>query len=301
MYHARALHGGTPDLWEENWEHNDFETALQFCESDPLLPLFQRYATPGSTMLEGGCGQGQYVAYYSARNVKVVGLDFAQQTLQRLRDRVPNLKLCAGDVAALPFPDDTFDLYYSGGVVEHFEGGPERAIAEARRVLKTGGVLLISVPYLNLLRRGLSPFRAKVWKRVKDAAIDVREDSKFFQYIYSTREFEAMLRQAGLRVIATQGYGILWGLYDVSFLEKLAARIGGNGTGSPAASSAVQTNGESNSTATPGNGRPTTVRGLLKRLAVNEDDTVPIAGLGVRLMRVVCANMMMYVCRRSDP
>src|SRR5947207_2994273 len=125
MYHQRPHGGGSPELWDENWQNNNFDEAVCFCESDPLRPLFDHYALPGSAMLEGGCGQGHYVAYYTARGVRVVGLDFAQGALRALRARDPNLALCAGDVAVLPFRDETFDLYYSGGVVEHFEAGAE--------------------------------------------------------------------------------------------------------------------------------------------------------------------------------
>jgi hypothetical protein len=40
---------------------------------------------------------------------------------------------------------------------------------------------------------------------------------------------------------------------------------------------------------------------LLKRLVIGEDDSVPLAGLIVRMLRSFCANMMMYVCLRSYP
>ena len=70
MYHQRAHKGDSPDLWEENWENDNFEEALRFCETDPLRALFERYARPGMAMLEGGCGHGQYVAYYGARGVR---------------------------------------------------------------------------------------------------------------------------------------------------------------------------------------------------------------------------------------
>jgi SAM-dependent methyltransferase len=305
MHHSGAHEGGSPDLWEENWEHNDFETALRFCETDPLLPLFERYARPGTTMLEGGCGHGHYVAYYSSRGVNVVGLDFAQQTLGRLHTRVPGLMLCAGDVSALPFSDATFDLYYSGGVVEHFEGGPERAIEEARRVLRPGGVLLISVPYLSLLRSAMSPFKSSFWKRVSRASVDGDgAGPEFFQYIYLRQEFEAILARAGLHIVSTQGYGILWGLYDVPFLQTVIERL----TGSPLATNVSSTqptganpNEPEGALSQPaGSLRASSLRAIIKRLIVSEDDSVPIAGLGVRLMRRVCANMMMYVCVRTE-
>src|SRR3954471_18147661 len=136
MYHSRTHAGSSPDLWEENWEATAFEESVRFMPIDPLRPLFEQYLRPGSKMLEGGCGIGSYVAYYSARGYDVVGLDFAQKNLTTLHARQPSLKLVGGDVANMPFPDRSFDLYYSGGVVEHFEGGAEKALSEARRVLK---------------------------------------------------------------------------------------------------------------------------------------------------------------------
>lgn len=310
MYHQRLHKGDSPALWEETWEQTSFEEALRFCEHDPLRPLFERYTPPGTVMLEGGCGQGQYVAHYEARGVRVVGLDFAQSTLAILRSRYADLMLCTGDVSALPFRDGAFDLYYSGGVVEHFETGAGPALAEAKRVLRPGGVLLISVPYVSLMRRALFPFKSSLWKRVSRAGVDagdVRDGKQFFQYVYTRGEFEQELAKAGLRVIGTQGYGILWGLYDISPLQALTEKLTHRSLASPGEGGSVERNiqpavpvagnsGDKNaSPATSVSSRST-----LKRLLSDEDDKVPLFGLGVRFMRLVCANMMMYVCQRSE-
>ena len=328
MYHQRQHKGDSPEFWEENWKGNNFEEALRFCENDPLGPLFERYARPGTAMLEGGCGQGHYVAYYSSRGVRVVGLDFAQATLAGIRALYGDLRLCAGDVGALPFRDEAFDLYYSGGVVEHFEPGAEPALREARRVLRPGGVLLISVPYLSGLRRVLSPFRSSLWKRVEGAEVDVEkvgDGRHFFQYVYTRREFEQILATSGLRVIGAQGYGILWGLYDLPVLQMLTEKLTQRSAGGSSPSNATSRNeareqaivpdinGEGGACASrPGfDGEGEThpclanpyvhisSRSVIKRLIVDEDDGVPIIGLSVRFMRWACANMMMYVCIRD--
>lgn len=293
MYHDRPHAGDSPDLWEENWRAAQFEQGVRFCAIDPLRPLFEEYLKPGGLMLEGGCGMGTYVTYYAARGFKVVGLDFAQKTLNDLKMRQPQLALCGGDVSRLPFADETFDLYYSGGVVEHFEGGAEESLREARRVLKGDGVMLISVPYFSPLRRLQAPFRKDEWRIVSRPATEkeaVGEAKKFFQYAYKPGEFQTMLTAAGLRTIEKQGYAVLWGLSEVPFLNRNGqTEFPAQAAEPPTAPAAASDIGDLVKDR-PGS--------LLQRLAVREDGDVPVLGLGVKLMRWAVANMMMYVCVR---
>ena len=153
MYTTASSVGDTPAYWEENWAGGSLEEAVRFCEVDPLRPLLERHVPLESVVLEGGCGLGQYVVYYSDRGRKVVGLDFSRGTLAGLRRHRPDVRLCAGNVVRLPFRAGCFDAYFSGGVVEHFEDGPDTALREAWRVLRSGGVFLVSVPYCSPLRR----------------------------------------------------------------------------------------------------------------------------------------------------
>lgn len=294
MYLKQTHAGSTPEFWEENWQASRFEEAVKFCLIDPLRPLFEKYFREGSLMLEGGCGLGHYLAYYTLSNRRVVGLDFAQKTLKNLRQRQNHLELCAGDVSELPFADETFDLYYSGGVVEHFEGGAEKSLREARRVLKKDGVLLISVPYYNPLRRILSPLKKAEWRRVEKPEIDkgeVFKGKKFFQYVYRPDEFEEMLAEAKLRVIEKRGFSVVWTFYDIPFLN----RDGKNEVSK--ISDKKTTNGiEPVDVRKLIKGEPVS---LLKRLVVSEDETVPVLGLGVKFMKWFSANMMMFVCVRD--
>lgn len=294
MYTPQAHAGNSPDFWEETWEASEFEESVRFSAVDPLRPLFEKYLRTDSLMLEGGCGMGNYLAYYSARGYNVIGVDFAQQALKTLRIRQPQLKLCGGDVSRLPFADKTFDLYYSGGVVEHFETGADESIREARRVLKADGVLLISVPFYNPIRQIFSPFRKDDWRVVQNSRTDneaVFEDKKFFQYAYTLPEFTKMLTDAGLEVIETQGYAILWGLYELPFLN----RSGKSEFAAVSKKREKKEVGNINMDALV-NDRPSS---LLKRLVVSEDDSVPVLGLGVRFMRRAAGNMMMYACKRG--
>jgi ubiquinone/menaquinone biosynthesis C-methylase UbiE len=304
MYQRGSTTGDSAAFWELNWSEDRLEEAVLFCSVDPLKPLFEQHAPPGSRMLEGGCGQGQYVIYCTAQRVNVVGLDFARDTLARLQRRRPDLPLCAGNVAALPFRSTAFDVYYSGGVVEHFEGGATPALREAWRVLRPGGVLLVSVPYYSPLRRALAPFRGRVWQRVAQEGPDgaSQGDRRFWQYAYTQAEFTRLLSSVGFRVLLRQGYSILWGLYDLPFIARIVdflQRRRRNGSGG----SVRAVSGQASEAAPCQPPQPIvhsapTQLSLLRRLAVAEDATVPWAGPLVRGLRATCANMMMYVCER---
>lgn len=292
MYHRHGEAGDSPAYWEEFGSGTTLADHLRFCEIDPLAPLIRRVLKPGAVMLEGGCGRGQYVAYYGAKGTTVIGLDFAREWLRAAHREIPSLKLCAGDVGALPFPDHTFDIYYSGGVVEHFERGAERALAEARRVLKPDGVLLLSVPYFSPLRHVLHVLGRDTWRRVPAPAVDALGDERlrFYQYAYTVREFTGMLTAAGFTVDATQGYAVVWGLYDVELIQRVAEWVEARRGARRPAPAPVDRAAVANA-ATNGH-RPS----VLKRLVVSEDDSVPVAGWAVRAARRLCANMMMYVC-----
>lgn len=284
MFH-HARHAGDPDFWDETWSDGQLEEAIRFCEVDPLRPLFERYAPAGTRLLEGGCGRGQYIVYYSTRGLRITGLDFAAGALARLKARSPDARLCVGNVAALPIRDSSYDAYYSGGVVEHFEAGPLPALREAHRVLHPGGVLLVSVPYLSPLRRLSTLWRADRRFVPETNHATIEEAATFWQYAFGAREFSGLLRQAGFRVERTFPYAILFGLYDLPLVPRLLAR---KPSRVPAPAAAPRTEAA-------GSPRPAT---LIKRLIVSEDRAIPGLGPLVELAGRLCANMMMYVCTR---
>ena len=80
-------------------------------------------------------------------------MDLAREAVEGAQDAFARHgvdgEFVVGDVRQLPFPDDSFDFVYAGGVVEHFrESG--RSVAEMTRVLRPGGRVLFTVPALTL-------------------------------------------------------------------------------------------------------------------------------------------------------
>jgi len=298
MYH-RGAHAGGAGFWDETWDDGQLEAAIRFCEVDPLRPLFEQHLSPGMLMLEGGCGRGQYVVYYGARGVKVVGFDFARGVLRRLKAFLPESRVCAGDVAALPFAAGSFDVYYSGGVVEHFEEGPDLALREAHRVLREGGLFLVSVPYASPLRQLSRSWRGDR-RFVAQAGLDppaAPRPGQFWQYAFTRRGFGRSLRAAGFRVIRTLPYAILFGLYDLPLVERVVSRLTRPLRAENPQRLSVTAVASTRLTAREGSS-PQLTPSLVKRLVVAEDRTLPILGLMIRGCGRLCANMIMFVCEK---
>ncbi len=117
------------------------------------VPVTSKYLPKGSLILEGGCGPCNKVYAMEAGGFKVIGLDYAQNTLNLLKKNDPQLRLVTGDVRVLPFRDESFVGYWSLGVIEHFYKGYHEVIREIKRVLRGNGLLFITFPYMSWLRK----------------------------------------------------------------------------------------------------------------------------------------------------
>jgi SAM-dependent methyltransferase len=100
----------------------------------------------------------------------------------------------------LPIRSHSVDAVLSLGVVEHDESGPQVALAETRRILKPGGLLVLSVPYDNLWRRLIGNHLQTfvTWRR-RRAAMRLG----FVEYRFTAREVCQFLEQAGFTVVST--------------------------------------------------------------------------------------------------
>lgn len=207
------------DYWHEQWARLHLAHAVTDAERHPVLhQLFLRHSSVDGRVLEGGCGLGQWVAVLREAGRAVVGLDYDVKTLRTSRGeaRGEHLPLLGGDVRALPFPDGRFDTYISLGVAEHFYEGPTPLLSEAHRVLRSGGHLLISVPYFNPLRR----LRARVGAYPAGEAQEIAA-AGFYQYAFRTEEFTEHLARAGFGVEEVVPFAATTGLReDLPFLVR---------------------------------------------------------------------------------
>ena len=112
-------------------------------------------AAKGERVLDLGCGSGRFVAALLDAGTDAVGVELAEGALERARRNVPGAELHAlGPDGAIPLEDASVDLVWCSEVLEHV---PDTAglLSEARRVLRTGGRLLVTTPSHDLPRRAL--------------------------------------------------------------------------------------------------------------------------------------------------
>ena len=100
----------------------------------------------GGRILDVGCGTGVFLqALTAARpDVRAAGIDLSPEMLAVACGRVPNsVALMAAAADALPFPDSCFDGIVTTNAF-HFFRTPREALREFRRVLRPGGVLILT-------------------------------------------------------------------------------------------------------------------------------------------------------------
>src|SRR5436190_11837568 len=155
--------------WKHDVKNNFSARATEWAAyyADPEPPLSrqhlvsrQRFALdmveaaipPCSKILDAGCGPGVMAGKLMERGYAVWGIDFAEPMIRKARELCGSDQFGVGDVEHIPFPDNTFDVVVSLGVIEYLESD-EQALREIRRVLRPGGRAVVAIP------SGSSPLR----------------------------------------------------------------------------------------------------------------------------------------------
>jgi SAM-dependent methyltransferase len=156
-------------------------------------------AEPGARVLDAGCGTGGTTAWLR-RYGEVVGVDLAAEAAP-FWPQAGLRRMARGSVAALPFRSESFSLVTCFDVLYHRQVGDEApALAEFRRVLRPGGLLLLRLPAYDWLQGG------------HDAAVHTR-------HRYTRAEVLATVRAVGFSVEAATYANCFW------FPRALAKRV----------------------------------------------------------------------------
>jgi 2-polyprenyl-6-hydroxyphenyl methylase/3-demethylubiquinone-9 3-methyltransferase len=124
------------DLAQEWWEPRGAFAMLHW-----IAQARMRHVPPGpGRLLDVACGGGLMAPHVRAAGYAHVGIDLGRAGLRQAREH--GVAAVQGDALRLPFADGAFDVVVAGELLEHV-ADPTRVVAEACRVLRRGGTLVM--------------------------------------------------------------------------------------------------------------------------------------------------------------
>ena len=164
---------------------------------------------PGE-ILDAGMGGGVACQELERRGWSVAGVDISPHMVALAQARLPHLRghFLEGSIVALPYVDESFDAAIATGVLEYVEERLTTAIAELARVLRPGGVAVVSLPNY---RAAQTFWRFRVFYpsvRVTKRALGLTPPP--VRRIVTFAEVIAALTAAGLTVERVETVGVRW-------------------------------------------------------------------------------------------
>jgi SAM-dependent methyltransferase len=140
------MRGGSAERWGPLWGARPDDWALSEDRQTPTYEaaLAQVDPKPGQFVLDIGCGVGAFLRLVTERGARASGVDASEALLEVARARLPHADLRVGDMEALPYEEDSFDLV-TGFNSFFFANDIVAALREADRVAKPGARVVIQV------------------------------------------------------------------------------------------------------------------------------------------------------------
>jgi ubiquinone/menaquinone biosynthesis C-methylase UbiE len=186
--------------WEQRYDKPSFKARLQ-----AFKECLAGYDLHGQHWLDAGCGSGTLARYLAEAGARVLGVDAAEEMIARARELATRDVTKADEhsarlrfehvatIANLPLGDQSLDGILCSSVLEYV-ADPAMCLAEFARVLRPGGLLLVSVANRNSFVRkiqvkthGLGRLFGQRWCAFLD----------YSHHEYSAVEFHVLLKQHG--------------------------------------------------------------------------------------------------------
>ncbi|HET6350427.1 MAG TPA: class I SAM-dependent methyltransferase [Candidatus Krumholzibacteria bacterium] len=180
--------------WDDFWASSPGMEDV-YANDDRLVTfLLSQMDVAGKHILEVGAGTGRDSLALARRGAHVVTIDYSDQSLRLIRGVAgTELGIVCGDALSLPFADESFDIVFHQGLLEHFRQ-PLELLRENNRVLRRGGYLLVDVPQ-----------RFHYYTLLKHALMTVNRWFAGWETEFSARELSGLMRAAGFEVTGAYG------------------------------------------------------------------------------------------------
>lgn len=202
----------TKSHWQKYWKLPDHQPLVR--HEEMLANILATTSVKGKKVLEIGVGMGGDSIFLAQKGARVTAVDFTREALDRLRlnakKSAVQIELIQADARHLPMKDNSYDIIFHQGFLEHFTH-PLELVLEQKRVLKPGGFLIIDVPQ-----------RFTTYTIKKHALMMLGRWFAGWEREFSVGELEKLVARAGL--IPVRSYG--WGYYGKLYALR-NAKLGG--------------------------------------------------------------------------
>jgi tRNA (uracil-5-)-methyltransferase TRM9 len=164
----------------------------------------------GEKVLDLGCGNGRWYKVFKEKKVDYFGLDNSEKLIEIAKENFPDAKFFVGDALSLPFQDDFFDKVYSIALLHHIPSEDFRikVLKEAKRVLKPGGILILTCWRIHRLREILALLKYTLLKIIGRSKLDFKDffvpwGKKMLRYyhFFTQRELENLVKKVGFEIL----------------------------------------------------------------------------------------------------
>lgn len=136
---------------EQHYNKHPEDLRLQrrhgIVEFETTMHHLRRFLKPGDFILDIGAGTGRYASALMAEGYRVKAVELVRRNIEVFLKREPAADVVQGDARQMPFiPTGTADVTLLLGPLYHLIGDAEKlkALSEARRVTKPGGLILVA-------------------------------------------------------------------------------------------------------------------------------------------------------------
>ncbi|MFH1226458.1 MAG: class I SAM-dependent methyltransferase [Planctomycetota bacterium] len=165
---------------------------------DPIYQyILQEIQREHLNILDVGCSYGDLGKALQKKSHKVYGIEIADESAQTARQKLTEVIIGNIETINLPWQDGFFDVIIGADILEHLIS-PKDALDKLSRCLKTGGILLVSIPNIAHWRIRWKLLRGK-WDYKKTGILDDGH-LRFFTYDSAVN----LLEQSGYNVIRSR-------------------------------------------------------------------------------------------------
>lgn len=146
------------EYFETDFMSQSIQEQISQCDNYELAPLFFHLFNDKQPVLEAGCGSGRWCGWLNKKGIQCDGIDWSKKLIDRASREIIQSRFIACDMRNIPLKNNSYAALMALGSIEHSIDGPQAALKEFHRLLKSDGIGIITVPHGSRIRISIMYF-----------------------------------------------------------------------------------------------------------------------------------------------